>query len=69
MLKGGIFSSAARFRLVEGFPAKPPEHLLVLMTCDSDPLSAYARARDSAGPVPPLARHAGLFRLYSSYPA
>jgi len=40
---GGLFYSASRFRLIEGFP-EPAEWLEVFETDARDPLGTYARA-------------------------
>ena len=49
LLKTGLFYGASRFRIIEGNP-DPPEWLEVFETDLRDPLTAYARAYDAAGP-------------------
>ena len=48
VLRTGLFYSASRFRLIEGFP-EPAEWLEVFETDARDPLDTYARA---TSPVP-----------------
>jgi hypothetical protein len=48
VLQTGLFYSAARFRIIEGFP-EPAEWLQVFETDARDPLTTYARA---TSPVP-----------------
>jgi hypothetical protein len=50
-LDTGFFHAASRFQIIEGSP-EPPAWLEVLETGLQDPLSAYARARDSLPPQP-----------------
>lgn len=68
LVESGLFTTASCFTLVEGFPDVPPKQLLVLETSDADPLSALTRAEEATETASSAVRHAGSFRLYSSYP-
>jgi hypothetical protein len=53
ILQTGLFYSAARFRVIEGFP-EPAGWLEVFETDDPDPLRAYQRATSDAPPAPQI---------------
>jgi hypothetical protein len=53
ILQTGLFYSAARFRLIEGFP-DPAGWLEVFETDDPDPLHAYQRAASQTLPAPQI---------------
>lgn len=63
----GSCSKVSHFTFVEGFPAVPPQHMLLIETRESDPLSALRGIRDLADAASET-RLSGCFRLYSAYP-
>lgn len=67
-LESGPCTKASLYSFVEGFPDEPGQHMLVLETSATDPVTALKEVHELAASVRPEVRLAGSFRLVSSYP-